>query len=660
MLFRTSLKQTLRTPVKLIAYFLVTAFVTAFLCVGLNLRTHSKANIAAADAAFTTIAIPEFQAHLDYEGKLCQEITSPLYEAYGSCPAPEYDLSPIRNAPGVEQIDVRGRFGARVNGAEPLQRYRSTFMEAGFVDDVITFTVNTEEPITIHPLSPAMASITVLSSAAGVEPEAFMNPLELTSGIRSHMLQDMPFPGQAAQPSPPFEMGTEEGDGSFYLEPGKKYIASCELSCNLRMTQQNTVSEAHVSAVRIGTDAYHRGAQIRFYGDSGEKWTRDGSDWFQPYLPIAPYEEGFFETERGAFFQEVIDANEITANSLNAIATNDFAAMRPFHSAGVHIAQGRAFTEEEYTAGAKVCLVGDYIAELNGWQLGDTLSLSFYETEYVYGRFRETAAFRSPTKDFFDEGEYTIIGMYSGNVATHDLNDRRNYMPGEAIDMCDVIFPTNSVANAPAAVPSRDTTSIRLKNSEAQAFMAEMAVSGLMEEQPGGYELGLTVYDQGYSHVAPGLNQLSRVSRLTLLLSAGAAGAAVLALALLHVLRMRREIAAMRSLGTKKGQIVVLSLAGILLVCLLGACAGAYAGHMVSAEVAGRVLAGAEEAAVDTTFTAMMGEETAKEFTFTLESDPKLAVAAGGAAVVAFTLLALLLLAAELRRPPMCLLAEKE
>ena len=35
--FRTSLKQTLRTPVKLIAYFLITALVVAFLCVGLNL-----------------------------------------------------------------------------------------------------------------------------------------------------------------------------------------------------------------------------------------------------------------------------------------------------------------------------------------------------------------------------------------------------------------------------------------------------------------------------------------------------------------------------------------------------------------------------------------------------------------------------------------------
>ena len=59
MQFRISLKRILRTPVKMIAYFLITALIAAFLCVGLNLRTHSKANIAAADAAFTTIAIPE-------------------------------------------------------------------------------------------------------------------------------------------------------------------------------------------------------------------------------------------------------------------------------------------------------------------------------------------------------------------------------------------------------------------------------------------------------------------------------------------------------------------------------------------------------------------------------------------------------------------------
>ena len=190
--------------------------------------------------------------------------------------------------------------------------------------------------------------------------------------------------------------------------------------------------------------------------------------------------------------------------------------------------------------------------------------------------------------------------------------------------------------------------------------MAEMAASGLMEEQQGGYELGLTVYDQGYSLVAPGLNQLSRVSRLTLLLSAAAAGLAVLVLAVIHVLRMRREIAAMRSLGTKKRQIMAIALSGVLLVCLIGAAVGACAGHVLSAEVTERVLASAEEDAADTTFTAMMGEETAKEFTFALESEPRLALAAGGAVVAVFAVFAALLLAAELQKPPMAQLGVKE
>ncbi len=657
MLFRTSLKQTLRTPVRLIAYFLVAALVTAFLCVGLNLRISSEANLNAADTAFTTVAVPEFQALLDEKGQLYPSLSGAPDANYATCPAYGYDLTPIKNAMGVADLDVQGRFGACISGRDNIKT--GTEIENAVKDDVIIFTVNGNKTITVSPLSSTKVPVTVTFSALGFL-DGYQDAIELFSQIRPEVFlsvspqeEDAP-PIAEVQPLQEFEMGTEEKDGSFYLEPGKTYIMACSpMPAQEAMTQTITVY-----AVMLWEDLFHAASEIRYDGRKG--WTETvNRHCTQKYLPIAPYEEGFFETERGAFFQEIIDAYRATASSLNAITTNDLAAMRPFHSGGVHVAQGRAFTEEEYAAGAKICLVSDYIAELNGWQLGDTLPLSFYETRYLFGSTYRCSVFRMPTTSFFDAGEYTIIGIYSGNVI-RDYSGARAYTKGNGLDAKDVLLPTNSVANAPLPEISQYTTSIRLKNSEAQAFMAEMAVSGLMEEQPGGYELGLTVYDQGYSHVAPGLNQLARVSRLTLLLSAGAAGAAVLGLALLHVLRMRREIAAMRSLGTKKGQIVVLSLAGILLVCLLGACAGAYAGHMVSAEVAGRVLAGAEEAAVDTTFTAMMGEETAKEFTFTLESDPKLAVAAGGAAVVAFALLALLLLAAELRRPPMCLLAEKE
>ena len=655
MLFRTSLKQTLRTPVKLIAYFLITALVVAFLCVGLNLRKQSEINIAAADAAFTTVAIPDFQAHMDYKGNLCTDTSFFDYEGYGACAAEGYDLSPIRNAAGVKNIDAARRFGACVNGAETFYGGGVDIYHSVMAHDVIRFTVDLEEAVTVYPLVELKLPITVLDSAVGLPLECYEKNLTLMSNIREHMLVDMPLPGEEARPSPPFEMGTEAGDGSFYLEPGKEYIAACLLAGGI--LGQGREKTATVSAIWL-EDSFHAGFDIRFNAER-PCWMRDATPDFQPYLPIAPYEDGFFETERGAFFQEIIDACRITDRSLNGVTTNDLAAMRPFHSGGVRISEGRAFTEEEYASGAKVCLVSDYIAELNGWQVGDTVSLSFYETEYLFGEIVRLSEFRAPAEGFFDEGEFTIVGLYAGNVI-EDQNGARAYSKGNGMDSKDVILPENSVRNAPAALLSQYTTTIRLKNSEAQAFMAEMAASGLMEEQQGGYELGLTVYDQGYSLVAPGLNQLSRVSRLTLLLSAAAAGLAVLVLAVIHVLRMRREIAAMRSLGTKKRQIMAIALSGVLLVCLLGAAVGACAGHVLSAEVTERVLASAEEDAADTTFTAMMGEETAKEFTFALESEPRLALAAGGSVVAVFAVFAALLLAAELRRPPMALLGVKE
>ena len=73
MLFRTSLKQTLRTPVKLIAYFLVAVLVAVLLCVGLNMKRSAQANLAAAEDCFTTIAVPEVWGMLNKSGTLAIE-----------------------------------------------------------------------------------------------------------------------------------------------------------------------------------------------------------------------------------------------------------------------------------------------------------------------------------------------------------------------------------------------------------------------------------------------------------------------------------------------------------------------------------------------------------------------------------------------------------
>ena len=137
MLFRTSLKQTLRTPVKLVAYFLITALVAAFLCVGLNLYQKSEENIVAAEDCFTTIAMPEAYAEMTRGGTLMREFTEEDYapflltdeqianmglpagtKAYGSFP-PESD-SPSentgRNTPPRSARALHGQIGAPGSG----------------------------------------------------------------------------------------------------------------------------------------------------------------------------------------------------------------------------------------------------------------------------------------------------------------------------------------------------------------------------------------------------------------------------------------------------------------------------------------------------------------------------------------------------------------
>ena len=694
MLFRTSLKQTLRMPVKLLSYFLVNALAAALLCVGLNMERSAQDNLAAAEDCFTTIAVPEIwklksllpdltaEELIEYWNPETNTIEVPP-EKMKAVPLPdwateaEYDLAPLRDAPGVMRIDLRGRFGAYVNTGEHLN-YGIDADSLPGCEDVIIFTFDGEEPL-IAPsewgVQGEHKNLTILLTVLRSANQLYQYENEITLGPNdiSPYALDASVCGCPAM----FDLGEEYPEGSFRLEPGKQYIATLSWVMPQQIMEKggNVISSGAVQWAMLSSDAYHNPRNFSYREVTGKQSTLYGPYLntmnVMQYLPIAEYYDGFFDTEEGTYYKEASDACAISSNSLTAITTNDLSAMHPFHSGNVHISEGRAFTETEYASGAKVCLVSAAMAELNSWKIGDTLSLSFYDCppeqyndcpdnpnpvyEWHY------SAYTKDSSGFFDEGEFTIVGMFDGRV---EKSQRKQYnSTTDKLHMVNVIIPEASVQNAPEPRIYKYTSSIRLENSKAIDFITAMQASGLMdsaEGEYGSYELRLTVYDQGYSLVAPGLNQLSRVSRLTLLLSAAAAGLAVFVLAVIHVLRMRREIAAMRSLGTKKRQIMAIALSGVLLVCLIGAAVGACAGHVLSAEVTERVLASAEADAADTTFTAMMGEETAKEFTFELESEPRLALAAGGAVVAVFAVFAALLLAAELQKPPMAQLGVKE
>lgn len=236
MLFRTSLKQTLRSPVKLIAFLLASALASAMLCVGLNLSANAHANIKAADEVFTTIAVPEVYTP---RGRLVRSLTREERDKYtdpetgilkippeltetvllpAAATEEKLDITELRNAPGASLIDMRMRFGAWVKGENQLSFGMDCNRFPG-LDDIIIFTYDGEVPLVIQPGSgKAQIPLTVSFSAS---------PFYKYSGSLTlftvRMLPEMLSASAVGLPEM-FDLGSEYLPGSFVLEPGKQYI----------------------------------------------------------------------------------------------------------------------------------------------------------------------------------------------------------------------------------------------------------------------------------------------------------------------------------------------------------------------------------------------------------------------------------------------------
>ena len=69
-MFYMGLRQGLRAPRKLAAYFLVTLLVCSFLTLGLNLKRAADSNLDAVTQGFNVLAMPDFQGYITEKGHL--------------------------------------------------------------------------------------------------------------------------------------------------------------------------------------------------------------------------------------------------------------------------------------------------------------------------------------------------------------------------------------------------------------------------------------------------------------------------------------------------------------------------------------------------------------------------------------------------------------
>lgn len=634
---RTSLRQAFRSPVRMVTSFLLMLLVCAFLTLGMNLRATTAKNLKAVYESYEVIAIPDFQAYVSRSGELAE---MGKHRGYWPCQAEDYDLTPILSAKGVQSVDVRKRFGAYV-GAENFRRgYTYPGSSALRYSDVIRFVYEGEEPVTLPGVDRTVGKnipvvpIHVTWSASDIPLENYRSKMPIGNAVDSITVTLQPGVEYIATvTSSKYAFGQE----LYQIKPDNLMIQCCEYYCT--------------------TNAYY---------DNGAHW-ESGYYANLPYQPIVEYTEDFWEGEQGEHYRKATECCRYNLTSVNAVTTNDLLAFRPFYSGVLSVVDGRMFTQEDYTSGAKVCLVSRYLAGLNLWKVGDKIDLSFFESDYMYtGQLVELLPrYGEPVDGFFDTGTYEIIGLYDGRMTTdlHGLNCTL-YNVNMGGLWLDIYLPEQSVENAPAPKLSEYTTTIRLEPLSGQGFLAEMADSGLMEKKSGSYQLGLTVYDQGLSAMADGFEQLEDLSNLTVALSLGASILAVIVLAVFHTWCAKKEIAVLRSLGLSRGKTVRVTLAALLIVCCLGCAAGSVLGYRLSARVAEQIMMSAAEDAGDMSFTANIAEKDwlslRKEYQFQTVQQIDTAVYAAIAVAGAMILISMVLAWRESGKPPLHRLGRRE
>lgn len=676
MLTKISLKQAFRTPVRLLVTYLVIIVVCVFFIISINLRQTAEQNIDLLEREFQVVAVPDFQASVNKYGGLCATSYDSGYAGYLEASAEDYDLSLLKDIPGVLRIETHDYCGAYVRQAEKLY-YDPPAMATDFIKDVMVFTYKGSEPVIVPNIveadEPIRISVEVLNSAMNQEGRFLSGTMLIENNIDLFQGASMTSAIQRMGLDSMFENDRAERtlkNGTFILQPGETYIAT-GYCWNSSAGQVFTIE---MDDTHCKVTSHYRG------GTFVTQALPQAYEEFADFLPpIIPYSVSCDSTEAQEWFAEAKKGCIINANSLTAIGTNQMSAILPFHNGDVYISEGRAITSEEYEQGSPVCVISAFLARINGWQVGDMLDLSFYNSFYgIASSVNEARSFYQPFREvkdmdgiyslekydpFFTTGQFEIVGLYDGAVSMSDQAANLQYNRDEGMNRFTVIVPKAAISGVKESAINQYNTTLILDGLQVPVFMSAIEGSGLMQPQDGGYELNMTIYDDGASVMLQSLRQLDIISRLTLYLACAAAVVVIVLMAVLTVLQNRRQIATLRSLGIRKWQIPTAVLSGVLLVCLVGAVAGGVLGHTLSDRVAEYILDTAQLDLADTSFSAMLAKEDVEEenqYAIALQSQPKTAIFASAAVWGALTLLCCILVLPEAGKSPMLTLGAKE
>lgn len=280
--------------------------------------------------------------------------------------------------------------------------------------------------------------------------------------------------------------------------------------------------------------------------------------------------EDFLKAAEGTPWQGALERDAINNQSFAVIGVDNLNYLADFSLEKTKIVEGRNFTADELGNGARVCIIHEELALANGLEVGDTLTASFYGTDFGLpyqdsGILNPTASFYFETTPFAETEVYTIVGICRGERTFPDVAQNEY-----AFSANTVYVPRSSVQTEMETRNSIPFVTPVLHNGKIEAFHKLAMQSG--------YAGLFKYYDQGYSVIASNFHNYEALARQVLTVGAAIYAVLLLLFLLLYPGAQKKAVRTMESLGVpyirRFGHVLASSVAIILPAAVLGGILG--------------------------------------------------------------------------------------
>lgn len=268
----------------------------------------------------------------------------------------------------------------------------------------------------------------------------------------------------------------------------------------------------------------------------------------------------FLNQTKDMFWQKWLNTASINDHSFPILAVDSLNAVSQFAIQDAIVVEGRAFTQAEAAACAKLCVISEALAVSNGLSVGESISMQFYGTDMDIINNQIPAKLANPNAAYFSNGKgfstysetYEIVGLYRQN---------NQWAEGTYCFTPNTIFvPQSTLSGGTTSICGGIYTSVILENgttSQLEQLAVENDLDGLF-----------VFYDQGYSQIMANLQEYYKVGHVVLLTGLTLWIGIALLFLFLFPYQLRPDLKRMWDLGTPppgSRHHIFVSSAGILL-----------------------------------------------------------------------------------------------